>query len=224
MLTWIARQGLNLGLDPNLCPTCVQLVFDVSLCCSMKTLALPTDGASLRLYVISLFTVLQALKFYEFVTLRAATDPQLLKFLAKWFVLDILFVSVLPFLNIPWLKFRRSSQVLQIAFVFVLNWGLSYGWDVIRDSGLSVGTIGAGLLKSMSLPFPDISILQQGAGDHRKVCRCSNDITQLLAYSRTKGGSNPPGKVFPRTSSNIVPQKSIPPPDHSVFIPSNTLR
>jgi hypothetical protein len=119
----------------------------------MKTLSVPTDGPSLRLYVISLFTLLQALKFYDFVTLRAATEPQLFKFLAKWFVLDAVFVSVLPFLNIPWLKFRRSSQVLQIAFVFVLNWGLSFGWDVIRDSGLSIGTIWAGLLKSMSLCF-----------------------------------------------------------------------
>jgi hypothetical protein len=114
----------------------------------MKTLTLPTDGASLRFYVISLFALLQALKFYEFILLRASTDPKLFWFLGKWSLLEGVFVFVLPYLNIPWLRFRRTSQVLQLAFVLCLNWGLSFGWEVIRDSGLSVGSIWAAVLKS----------------------------------------------------------------------------
>src|SRR5271156_1109420 len=118
----------------------------------MKTFALPTDGPALRLYVMSLFVFLQSLKAYDFFSIRAATNPHLTWFLLKWFVLDTCFIYVLPYLNIPWLKFRRSSQLLQFAFVLVLNWGLSFGWEMVRDSGLSVGLVWTGILRSIA-PF-----------------------------------------------------------------------
>jgi len=118
----------------------------------MKTFALPTDGPALRLYVMSLFVFLQSLKAYDFFSIRAATNPHLTWFLLKWFVLDNCFIYVLPYLNIPWLKFRRSSQLLQFAFVLVLNWGLSFGWEMVRDSGLSVGLVWTGILRSIA-PF-----------------------------------------------------------------------
>ena len=111
----------------------------------MKTLALPTDGPALRLYIISLFVLLQGLKCYDFITIRAVANPGLMWFLTKWFFLDTCFIYVLPYLNIPWLKFRRSSQLLQIAFALLLNWGLSFGWEVFRDSGLTFGLIWRGI-------------------------------------------------------------------------------
>ena len=113
----------------------------------MKTFSLPTDGPALRLYVISLVALLQGLKAYDFVALRASSDPLLAWFLIKWFVLDTCFIYALPYLNVPWLRFRRSSQLLQIAFVLVLNWTLSFGWEVIRDSGLSVSVVSSAILK-----------------------------------------------------------------------------
>src|SRR5271155_4342594 len=113
----------------------------------MKTFSLPTDGPALRLYVISLVALLQGLKAYHFIALRASSDPTLAWFLVKWFCLDTCFIYALPYLDIPWLRFRRSSQLLQIAFVLVLNWMLSFGWDVIRDSGLSVSVVSSALLK-----------------------------------------------------------------------------
>jgi len=118
----------------------------------MKTFALPTDGPALRLYVMSLFVFLQSLKAYDFVSIRAATNPNLTWFLLKWFVLDTCFIYVLPYLNIPWLKFRRPSQLLQFAFVLLLNWGLSFGWEMVGDSGLSVGLVWTGILRSIT-PF-----------------------------------------------------------------------
>ena len=113
----------------------------------MKTFALPTDGPNLRLYIISLLGLLQGLKVYDFLMIRAIANPALGWFLLKWFFLDTCFIYALPYLNIPWLRFRRSSQLLQIAFVLFLNWGLSYGWEVLRDSGLSVGVIWTGILR-----------------------------------------------------------------------------
>jgi hypothetical protein len=117
----------------------------------MKTFALPTDGPALRLYVMSVFVFLQSLKAYDFVSIRAATNPNLTWFLLKWFVLDTGFIYLLPYLNIPWLKFRRSSQLLQFAFVLLLNWGLSFGWEMVGDSGLSVGLVWTGILRSITL-------------------------------------------------------------------------
>jgi hypothetical protein len=114
----------------------------------MKKLALPTDGPALRLYIISVFAILQALKSSDFIALRASSNPGLTWFLLKWFFLDTCFIYTLPYLNIPWLRFRRSSQLLQIAFVLILNWGLSFGWEVIRDSGLTVGIVWTGILRS----------------------------------------------------------------------------
>ena len=137
----------------------------------MKKLALPTDGASLRLYIISVFALLQSLKFYDFLTIRAAANPKLAWFLLKWFFFDTCFIYVLPYLNIPWLKFRRSAQLLQIAFVLMLNWGLSFGWDVIRDSGLSVGVVWAGMVRGIAILSITliISVLQQRAGNNRNL-------------------------------------------------------
>jgi len=117
----------------------------------MKTFALPTDGPALRLYIMSLFVILQSLKANDFVSIRAATNPNLAWFLLKWFVLDTGFIYLLPYLNIPWLKFRRSSQLLQFAFVLLLNWGLSFGWEMVGDSGLSVGLVWTGILRSITL-------------------------------------------------------------------------
>ena len=113
----------------------------------MKTFALPTDPPARRLYAFSLFALLQGLKAYDFLALRASSDPSLAWFLIKWFSLDTCFVYALPYLDIPWLRFRRSSQLLQIAFVLVLNWTLSFGWEVMRDSGLSIGVVSSALFK-----------------------------------------------------------------------------
>lgn len=116
----------------------------------MKTLALPTDGPALRLYILSVFVLLQGLKSYDFISLRASSNPKLTWFLLKWFFFDSCFIYVLPYLNIPWLRFRRSAQLGQIALVLILNWGLSFGWEVVRDSGLSFGIIWTALLQSIS--------------------------------------------------------------------------
>src|SRR5208282_2642979 len=94
--------------------------------------------------------LLQGLKSYDFISLRASQSPKLASFLLKWFLLDTCFIYALPYLDIPWLRFRRSSQLLQIAFVLVLNWTLSFGWEVIRDSGLSLGVISSALFKCNS--------------------------------------------------------------------------
>jgi hypothetical protein len=117
----------------------------------MKTVALPSDGPARRFYAISLFAGLQAIKLYDFLTIRVSANPQLTWFLLKWFFWDSCYIYILPYFNVPWLKFRRSSQLLQIAFVLVLNWGLSFGWEVVRDSGLSLATVWAGILRSMLL-------------------------------------------------------------------------
>jgi len=116
----------------------------------MKKVAVSTDAPALRFYIISLFALLQGVKSYDFIALRASSNPQLAWFLLKWVFLDTCFIYVLPFLNIPWLRFRRSSQLLQIAFVLILNWSLSFGWEVVRDSGLSVGIIWTGVLRSIA--------------------------------------------------------------------------
>ena len=113
----------------------------------MKTFALPTDGPNRRLYIISLLALLQGLKIYDLLAMRAASNPKLSWFLFKWFFLDTCFIYALPYLNIPWLRFRRSSQLLQIMFVLILNWGLSFGWEVVKDSGLSLGIIWSGILR-----------------------------------------------------------------------------
>ena len=117
----------------------------------MKTLAIPSDGPALRLYAMSVFALLQGLKAYDFIWLRASSDPALTWFLMKWFFLDAAFIYALPFLDIPWLRFRRSSQLLQIAGVLLLNWALSFGWDVLCESGLTVGALWSALFKCMCL-------------------------------------------------------------------------
>jgi hypothetical protein len=113
----------------------------------MKTFVIPADGPALRLYVLSLFAVLQAIKCYDFISVRAVTNPQLSIFLMKWSFFDSLFVYILPYLNIPWLQFRRSSRLLQIAGVLVLNWALSFGWEVFKESGFGVGMLWAALVR-----------------------------------------------------------------------------
>lgn len=113
----------------------------------MKTVALAADGPARRLYAISLFAVLQALKLYDFLDLRTSNTPALTWFCVKWICLDSVFVYVLPYLNVPWLRFRRSVQLLQIVVVVALNWGLSYGWELVMDSGLTVGLAWATLVK-----------------------------------------------------------------------------
>lgn len=164
----------------------------------MKTLALPTDGPALRLYIISLFALLQGLKCYDFITIRAVANPGLMWFLTKWFFLDTCFIYVLPYLNIPWLKFRRSSQLLQIAFVLLLNWGLSFGWEVFRDSGLTFGLIWRGIWRRSAVRKKkfDLSVLQQGTGRHGNLCRRGEIATQQLAYPREKSSPNTPRKVY----------------------------
>src|SRR5271154_524269 len=126
----------------------------------MKTVAIPDDAPARRFYILSGFALLQGLKFYDFLVIRSVSDPQLSTFLLKWFFLDGLFVFVLPLLNIPWLKFRRSSQLLQIAAVLVLNWGLSFGWEAVRDSGLTFGVIWTGIVKGSIL---GTLLIQNGA-------------------------------------------------------------
>jgi hypothetical protein len=118
----------------------------------MKTVALSTDGPSRRLWALALLAGLQAIKLYDFYTIRAAANPQLATFLVKWLVFETCYIYVLPYFNIPWLQFRRSSQLLQIAFVLILNWGLSFGWEVVRDSGIGLGSIWAGVLKGALRP------------------------------------------------------------------------
>ena len=113
----------------------------------MKTLALAADGPARRLYALSLFAVLQALKLYDFLDLRTSSSPALTWFCAKWICLDSVFVYVLPHLNIPWLRFRRPVQLLQIVMVFGLNWGLSFGWEIVMDSGLTLGLVWSALVK-----------------------------------------------------------------------------
>ena len=113
----------------------------------MKTFAIPTDGPALRLYVFSLFALLQALKCYDFISIRAVTNPKLTTFLLKWSFVDSCFIYILPYLNVPWLRFRRSVRVLQIAGVLLLNWGLSFGWEVFKDSGFGVGLIWSALVR-----------------------------------------------------------------------------
>jgi hypothetical protein len=127
----------------------------------MKTFDIPADGPNRRLYIISLLIFLQALKVADFLALRAVSDPKLGWFLLKWFFLDTCFIYALPYLNIPWLRFRRSSQLLQIMFVLILNWGLSFGWGFIRDSGLSVGVVWTAIFRSTlrSNGFVDDSLL-----------------------------------------------------------------
>lgn len=120
----------------------------------MKTFALRADPPARRLYAFSLFALLQGLKAYDFLALRASSNPSLAWFLTKWFLLDTCFIYALPYLDIPWLRFRRSSQLLQIAFVLVLNWTLSFGWEVVRDSGLSLGVISSALFKCKSFGLP----------------------------------------------------------------------
>ena len=113
----------------------------------MKTLAIPTDGPALRLYVLSLFALLQALKCYDFISVRAVADPKLTTFLLKWSFFDCCFIYILPYLNIPWLQFKRSSRLLQVAGVLLLNWGLSFGWEVFKETGFGIGTVWAALLR-----------------------------------------------------------------------------
>lgn len=117
----------------------------------MKTLALPADGPARRLYVISLFTILQSLKLYDILALHASSKPSPFLFCLKWVCIDSVFVYVLPYLNIPWLRFRRSVQILQFAMVLVLNWGISYGWDIVLDSGLTLGVVWSALLRGCPL-------------------------------------------------------------------------
>jgi hypothetical protein len=115
----------------------------------MKTVALPTDGPARRLFALALLAGLQAIKLYDFYTIRAAANPPLTTFLLKWLFAETCYIYVLPYFDIPWLKFRRSTQLLQIAFVLILNWGLSFGWEVVRDSGIGLGSIWAGVLKGV---------------------------------------------------------------------------
>ena len=116
----------------------------------MKAFSLRSDGPALRRYAISFFALLQGVKVYDFLWLRASSDPGLAWFLTKWFCLDTGFIFALPYLHIPWLRFRRSSQLLQIAFVLVLNWSLSFGWEIFRDSGLSVSVVLSALIKCVT--------------------------------------------------------------------------
>lgn len=127
----------------------------------MKTFALPVDGPNRRLYIICVLVLLQGLKVADFLALRVASDPTLGWFLLKWFFLDTCFLYALPYLNIPWLRFRRSSQLLQIMFVLILNWGLSFGWEFIRNSGLTVGVIWTAIFRSTLCTngFVDDSVL-----------------------------------------------------------------
>jgi hypothetical protein len=125
----------------------IQIIAVVVLSSIMKTVALPADGPARRAYAFALLAALQAVKIYDFYTIRAAANPRLTYFLLKWLFWESCYIYVLPYFNIPWLKFRRSSQLLQIAFVLILNWGLSFGWEAIRDSGIGLGTIWAGVLK-----------------------------------------------------------------------------
>jgi len=115
----------------------------------MKTLAIPTDGPALRFYALSIFALLQGIKCYDFLSIRAVTNPSLSTFLLKWTFFDSLFISVLPYLDIPWLRFRRSSRLLQVAGVLLLNWGLSFGWEVFKESGFGIGMIWAALLRGI---------------------------------------------------------------------------
>jgi hypothetical protein len=127
----------------------------------MKTVTISRDGPALRFYILSVFALLQGLKAYDFLALRAVSDPQLAQFLVKWSIFDTCFVYLLPYLQIPWLRFRRSLVLLQILGVLGLNWGLSFGWEIWRDSGFGVGILWTALFKGMAdgLLLSDYSVL-----------------------------------------------------------------
>jgi hypothetical protein len=126
----------------------------------MKSLAISLDGPALRFYILSLFALLQGLKSYDFLALRAVSNPQLAQFLVKWSLLDACVVYLLPYLGIPWLRFRRPLVLMQILAVLGVNWALSFGWEILRDSGFGVAMVWTGLVKGrMQYFLADCSVL-----------------------------------------------------------------
>lgn len=99
------------------------------------------DAPTQRFYATSLFIFLQALKFYDYIQLYGAPPSSETIFAIKWIGIDAAYLLLVPKLKIPWLSFRLTTAMLQIAIISILNICLS------ARIPLSASTIGAALLK-----------------------------------------------------------------------------
>lgn len=90
--------------------------------CIPETIA---DAPTQRFYVSSIFILIQALKFYDYIQLYGAPPASETFFAVKWVVIDGAFLFLLPKLRIPWLSFSLAASLSQIVFISVLNICLS---------------------------------------------------------------------------------------------------
>jgi nucleoporin POM152 len=81
-----------------------------------------------RLYIISLFVLLQAWKLYDLILSSSSLSS------LKHSILDVVFLLGLPYLRIPKLEYDQKTKYSAAAVVCFLNWLAFGGWRLVSSS------------------------------------------------------------------------------------------
>lgn len=146
------------------------------------------DPPTQRFYATSLFILLQALKFHDYIQLYGAPASAETTFAVKWIAIDATFLFLIPKLKIPWLSFGLAATFLQITIIGIFDIFLS------ARIPFSFSAIGATLLKL--LYDRELSVLEHNV----KVSDLIHNASRILGEHTIN--------VLPESTAKINPSAS----------------
>ncbi|EGW33599.1 uncharacterized protein SPAPADRAFT_50460 [Spathaspora passalidarum NRRL Y-27907] len=105
------------------------------------------DQAQQRIFIVSLFILIQSWKIYDLILIKSDTfvDTQLTQltsysFMLKYIILDGLFLWILPVLNIQYLTFTPLKTLLFTFVAYTISWFMisSFGFPLVSNLFLPI--------------------------------------------------------------------------------------